>query len=871
VGLDLGEAVSQTIATLIDYYLKCLEKERRDELKKVGGASPDGILFCKEKALSTWKELFATDAAVHAFQTLRGRDDIAVLFSPVIFVSPEGSLEPAAGVFCYADRGRLRADPADLWLGSIIGQALSEEQYLSRRDTLEKAAASSPKEFAQTLSQILNEDGFPITHSVKDTEDLPDLPGGSVTFAPAFWLVETRAEFDRGLVRELEQLREKAQADRLAKGTALSILTQPPSAVPVDVGAVITALANPASPTYSQAVALAHAVSQKLTVITGPPGTGKTRVIAALIIECLISRQTTLLASKINNAVDAAVALVERLIGGGAVLRTGNQDARAELAQTASRLSGLSKWPKEGEVFSAADETAGASAPKGNVLKRWQRRVEKLRRLAPMLEAYGPGPVRWWQWLRRRRQAEFEREWYALETEIDAELSNFGARRAERLNELLHSLNSLVSNSKAVLSQLSLALQTGTRERHRAFRDVVRRGFPVAVTNLAVSSNLPLEPGMFDLLIVDEASTCDPASLLPLLYRAKRAVIVGDPHQLPHVTKDGWKQVLPVPTLLGADKCEFSAEFGSSAYHLCSNIYGAQNTLLLSDHFRCPPPIISFSNESFYGGALRIHSEDVSGPLDLRLVSSQHRVTPSGSRVNDEQLSEAIKQLVDLSERFKRATIGLVTPYRAMADAAVELAKQHPSLSPLIDQQRLIIGTAHRFQGSEVDFLVFATTAGSNAGRRELSWVEHPNLFNVAITRAKKRLIVIADPVLWQSGSLRRTKGLFDDLGKLRADSRQSPPELKEALEQLEALGVQYNSPSSFRGYPLDIIDASDSPKWAVVFVGWSELQNFTLASMLQRWSDRTALAKWGIRLYYATPVTWSRVLTRMLSDEWLS
>ncbi|MGC8833630.1 MAG: DEAD/DEAH box helicase, partial [Armatimonadota bacterium] len=405
----------------------------------------------------------------------------------------------------------------------------------------------------------------------------------------------------------------------------------------------------------------------------------------------------------------------------------------------------------------------------------------------------------------------------------------------------------------------------------RAFLDVVRRGFPVAVTNLAVSSNLPLEPGMFDLLIVDEASTCDPASLLPLLYRAKRAVIVGDPHQLPHVTGDGWKQVLPVPTLQGADKREFDAEFGSSAYHLCSNICGAQNTFLLSDHFRCPPPIIAFSNENFYGGALRIHSEDTPSPLSLRLVPGQHRVTPTGSRLNNEQLNEAVEQLVALSKQFDQATIGFVTPYRAMADAAVELAKQHPQLSPLLDQGRLIIGTAHRFQGNEVDFLVFATTAGSNAGKRESSWVEHPNLFNVAITRAKKHLLVIADPVLWQSGALRRTKSLFENPGALRDSLRRSSPELKEVLEQLNALGIKYSSPSSFRGYPLDIIDASDKPRWALVFVGWNELRNLSTGSMIQWWSDRAALAKWGIRLYYATPITWSRTLTRILSDEWLS
>jgi len=46
-----------------------------------------------------------------------------------------------------------------------------------------------------------------------------------------------------------------------------------------------------------------------------------------------------------------------------------------------------------------------------------------------------------------------------------------------------------------------------------------------------------LELGLFDYVVIDEASQCDIASALPLLARAKRAVIVGDPAQLPFVSR----------------------------------------------------------------------------------------------------------------------------------------------------------------------------------------------------------------------------------------------------------------------------------------------------------------------------------------------
>ena len=57
-----------------------------------------------------------------------------------------------------------------------------------------------------------------------------------------------------------------------------------------------------------------------------------------------------------------------------------------------------------------------------------------------------------------------------------------------------------------------------------------------AVTSLSARGRLPFEPGLFDLVVIDEASQCDIASALPLLFRARRAVIIGDPLQLKHVS-----------------------------------------------------------------------------------------------------------------------------------------------------------------------------------------------------------------------------------------------------------------------------------------------------------------------------------------------
>jgi GTPase SAR1 family protein len=61
--------------------------------------------------------------------------------------------------------------------------------------------------------------------------------------------------------------------------------------------------------------------------------------------------------------------------------------------------------------------------------------------------------------------------------------------------------------------------------------------FPIwVVTNLSAKNSLPLKENLFDLLVIDEASQCDIASALPLFYRAKQVVIIGDPKQLKHIS-----------------------------------------------------------------------------------------------------------------------------------------------------------------------------------------------------------------------------------------------------------------------------------------------------------------------------------------------
>ena len=134
-----------------------------------------------------------------------------------------------------------------------------------------------------------------------------------------------------------------------------------------------------------------------------------------------------------------------------------------------------------------------------------------------------------------------------------------------------------------------------------------------AVTSLSARGRLPFEPGFFDLVVIDEASQCDIASALPLLFRAKRAVIIGDPLQLKHVSTVAPQEDRLILSAHGlADGRAAWAYSVNSLFDLARSLCRHEDIVNLRDHHRSHRDIIAFSNRHFYRGALRIATDQES-------------------------------------------------------------------------------------------------------------------------------------------------------------------------------------------------------------------------------------------------------------------
>ena len=158
------------------------------------------------------------------------------------------------------------------------------------------------------------------------------------------------------------------------------------------------------------------------------------------------------------------------------------------------------------------------------------------------------------------------------------------------------------------------------REMERIFPIVMSTLSAWCVTNLSARGNIPLHPGMFNLVVIDEASQCNIPSVLPLPYRAKRAVIIGDPNQLRHITKIASRRD---QMLQEKHKFETASDqsFLFSQQSLFDIAYrNAESPRSLREHFRSHRDIIDFSNQQWYRNQLLIFSntDDLKTPAGVR-------------------------------------------------------------------------------------------------------------------------------------------------------------------------------------------------------------------------------------------------------------
>lgn len=285
-----------------------------------------------------------------------------------------------------------------------------------------------------------------------------------------------------------------------------------------------------------------------------------------------------------------------------------------------------------------------------------------------------------------------------------------------------------------------------------------------AVTSLSVGRVVPLTPGLFDLVLVDEATQSNIAQAIPLLFRARRAAVIGDPMQLQYISRLTPERDERLRKQAGLDDRRYLrfSYCQNSLYDFAANAQGAKR-MGLNETFRSCDEIAAYSSVHFYGGRLGVETD----PRRLRVprgrkagiqwidaVSSVEAMTGGScfSETEAKLVAEEVKAL--LVNAGYEGTIGVVTPFASQARLIDMLVRERSGISAeRLEASQFLSATAHSFQGDERDVIIMSLCADDSmpAGCRRFI-LNEPNIFNVAVSRARALLVIVGNK-LWASSS----------------------------------------------------------------------------------------------------------------------
>ena len=252
-------------------------------------------------------------------------------------------------------------------------------------------------------------------------------------------------------------------------------------------------------------------------------------------------------------------------------------------------------------------------------------------------------------------------------------------------------------------------------------------------------------PGMFDVIIVDEASQCGTDSL-PLMYLGKKLLVVGDDQQIsPEIVgiDESARQRLIQEHLHGFEHAD-SFDMASSLFDHGRRRFG--NRIVLREHFRCMPEIIRFSNDLCYRDTplipLRRYSPERLEPLKSIHVPSGYREGDGARAINRPEAETLVKQIVQCcqDERYNEKTMGVIILQGQTQAQIIENMLVKELGVEEMEKRKLICGNPYDFQGDEREIIFLSMVAAPKQRIGAFTKAADQRRFNVAASRAKDQI-----------------------------------------------------------------------------------------------------------------------------------
>ena len=529
---------------------------------------------------------------------------------------------------------------------------------------------------------------------------------------------------------------------------------------------------------------VAHLVDDpksRITVVQGPPGTGKSLTIANLACHLIATGNRVLITSQKDKALQVVDEMLSSLSLTELPMTLLRQD-RESKKQLQERLESIQKERSAEETRQALELEVQGHKKFGETFEKEEGLfVQAILAEHPVEQADAQARTATGLLARIRSRWGVRKNLHRAERQAPIRSDVLGrslSEKREQLRTLALSLLKQAANHRTCSAQKAERNQLRELAKLLGRNQTNAKNFPIfdrmkaepdrcqMLLNILpcwiispddVARLFPCKPGLFDVVIIDEASQCDLPSMTPVLYRASQVVVAGDSKQMQaqrfaftsnQVAAQAWAQQ-------GLDRLDPDRWLDPAKVDLLQLAsIRMDEEVFLDEHYRSLPAIISFSNERWYHNRLRIMRDNddkrCGDPEDLAITLHRvkGKVTP-GTQENSVEAKALVAHLVRLMDNpaYSEATFGVICLFEEQMRLVSDLIAGSIPEELCLDHD-LVVVNPDGFQGDERDVILYSLSYDANGMSRDAlsarqSDREHiQGMLNVAFTRARDEMHV---------------------------------------------------------------------------------------------------------------------------------
>jgi hypothetical protein len=643
-----------------------------------------------------------------------------------------------------------------------------------------------------------------------------------------------RSASSRGVLHELSEI-----LDRQSCSAPLTALLDGSDAYKHESKSKVNYRLVPALLSSAQKGILDIAANQPLGVVSGPPGTGKSYTIGAAAAEHFTRGQSVLIVASSETALDVIADKLASDFGlDNLFVRVGQKTVLKEFKQYLNEL--LAGYYDHSD----AKHKKSYQTQLNQLISKIESDEHELTKLSLSACKLGLRSHRisnkraslWDQLLHKLSSQAIKKlsELWVIQSHFNDLLEQKEALSTRYLKaEKASAISALLKADRKVIQTLNKAVRARTSAKQAEYFSSIDfkallTGFPVWLVSLSTLHKvLPLEQEMFDLVIIDEATQSNIASALPAMERAKRALVVGDQKQLRHfsfLAKSKERQ-LAKENLVDDSGKALSYRDNSVLDLTFSNVNDQNQVAFLDEHFRSQPELIHFSNQHFYSNKLKVMQHrpcSTTGHAKVLQCNGKRL----GTGVNENEANEVLKTVQQFIQDDSKwgvfHSIGILSPFRKQSKYLSEVIEKNISLSD-IQKHQIKVSTPYGFQGEERDIMLLSFCI-DNDSKRAAAYLNKPDVFNVAITRARKKQFIYKSINEASLPANNLLKQYLESLASftIQHQSEHHPDEFQtEVINALESLGAECWQGYEMLGTYMDILVRMNKKYVAVDLIGF--------------------------------------------------